>query len=96
MAREKVTFKVNLRQNKNSYTSAYGHYYAEPDVNEPLNLKGFARHHCRAHPLPIPFALSRPSLHHSPRTLRPVDAALPRYRGTPRLTGHCLVPQRPS
>ena len=40
MAREKVTFKVNLRQNQNTYTSAYGHYYAEPDVNEPLNLKG--------------------------------------------------------
>ena len=44
MAREKVTFKVNLRQNQNSYSQAYGHYYAEPDVNEPLNLKGFARH----------------------------------------------------
>ena len=44
MAREKVTFKVNLRQNQNSYSNAYGHYYAEPDVNEPLNLKGFARH----------------------------------------------------
>lgn len=44
MARENVTFKVNLRQNMNTYTSAYGRYYAEPDVNEPLNLKGFARH----------------------------------------------------
>ena len=44
MARENVTFKVNLRQNQNTYTSAYSRYYAEPDVNEPLNLKGFARH----------------------------------------------------
>ena len=44
MAKDQVTFKVNLRQNNNSYSQAYGHYYAEPDVNEPLNLKGFAAH----------------------------------------------------
>ena len=35
---------MNLRQNKNTYTSAYGKYFAEVDTKEPLNLKGFAKH----------------------------------------------------
>lgn len=44
MAVENVTFKVNVRQNENSYSQAYGKYFAEPDTNEALNLKGFAKH----------------------------------------------------
>ena len=44
MATSNIAFPVNLRQNKNSYTSAYGKYYAEVDTKEPLNLKGFAKH----------------------------------------------------
>ena len=35
---------INLRQNKNDDSTAYGKYYAEVDSKEPLNLKGFARH----------------------------------------------------
>ncbi len=44
MATSNIAFPVNLRQNKNSYTSAYGKYFAEVDSKEPLNLKGFAKH----------------------------------------------------
>ena len=44
MATSNIAFPINLRQNKNSYTSAYGKYYAEVDTKEPLNLKGFAKH----------------------------------------------------
>ena len=44
MATSNIAFPINLRQNKNSYTSAYSKYYAEVDTKEPLNLKGFARH----------------------------------------------------
>ena len=46
----------------------------------------------RAHSCPVPFALSRPPLHHTPRTLRPAHAALSGHRGAPRLAGHRLVP----
>ncbi len=35
---------INLRQNANDTSSAYGKYFAEVDSKEPLNLKGFARH----------------------------------------------------
>ena len=35
---------INLRQNKNDDSTAYGKYYAEVDSKEPLNLKGFAKH----------------------------------------------------
>ena len=35
---------INLRQNKNDDSTAYGKYFAEVDSKEPLNLKGFARH----------------------------------------------------
>ena len=44
MAKENISFPVNLRQNQNSYSSVYGKYFAEPDAKEPLNLKGFAKH----------------------------------------------------
>jgi predicted histone-like DNA-binding protein len=35
---------INLRQNKNDESSAYGKYFAEVDSKEPLNLKGLAAH----------------------------------------------------
>ena len=35
---------INLRQNANDSSAAYGKYFAEVDSKEPLNLKGFARH----------------------------------------------------
>ena len=44
MATSNIAFPINLRQNQNSYTSAYSKYYAEVDTKEPLNLKGFAKH----------------------------------------------------
>ena len=31
---------INLRQNKNDDSTAYGKYYAEVDSKEPLHLKG--------------------------------------------------------
>ena len=34
---------LNLRQNKNDDSTAYGKYFAEVDSKEPLNLKGFAK-----------------------------------------------------
>ncbi len=44
MAKENIAFAVNLRQNQNSFSSAFSKYFAEPDSKEPLNLKGFAKH----------------------------------------------------
>ena len=35
---------INLRQNKNDDSTAYGKYFAEVDAKEPLNLKGLAKH----------------------------------------------------
>jgi hypothetical protein len=35
---------INLRQNKNDDSTAYGKYFAEVNSKEPLNLKGFAKH----------------------------------------------------
>ena len=35
---------INLRQNKNDESSAYGKFFAEVDSKEPLNLKGLAAH----------------------------------------------------
>ena len=35
---------INLRQNKNSNTSAYGKYYPEVDQQKTLSLRGFAKH----------------------------------------------------
>ena len=44
MARSNIPMVINLRQNKNDDSTAYGKYFAEVDSKEPLNLKGFARH----------------------------------------------------
>jgi nucleoid DNA-binding protein len=35
---------INLRQNKNDDSTAYGKWFAEVDTKEPLSLKGFAKH----------------------------------------------------
>ena len=35
---------INLRQNTNDDSTAYGKFFAEVDSKEPLNLKGFAKH----------------------------------------------------
>ena len=44
MARNEVTFLVNLRKEENMSSKSYGHYFAEAESREPLSLKGFARH----------------------------------------------------
>ena len=44
MARNEITFQVNLRKNENTTSRAYGLYYFEAEKKEPLSLKGFARH----------------------------------------------------
>ena len=44
MARSNIPMVINLRQNANDASSAYGKYFAEVDSKEPLNLKGFAKH----------------------------------------------------
>ena len=44
MARSEIPMAINLRQNKNDESTAYGKYFAEVDSKEPLNLKGFAKH----------------------------------------------------
>ena len=44
MARQKIPMVINLRQNKNSQSNGYGHWYPEADSKEPLALKGFCRH----------------------------------------------------
>ena len=44
MARSNIPMVINLRQNKNDDSTAYGKYFAEVDAKEPLNLKGFAKH----------------------------------------------------
>ena len=44
MARENITFLVNLRQNEDSTSKNYGQYYPEVEPKEPMSLKGFARH----------------------------------------------------
>jgi nucleoid DNA-binding protein len=35
---------INLRQNTNDESTAFGKWFAEVDAKEPLNLKGFAKH----------------------------------------------------
>ena len=35
---------INLRQNTNDDSTAFGKWFAEVDAKEPLNLKGFAKH----------------------------------------------------
>ena len=44
MARSEIPMVINLRQNKNDESTAYGKYFAEVDSKEPLNLKGLAKH----------------------------------------------------
>jgi hypothetical protein len=44
MARENLTFLVNLRKNEVSTSKTYGQYYPEAEPRVPLSLKGFARH----------------------------------------------------
>ena len=44
MARSDIPMVINLRQNKNDESTAYGKYFAEVDSKEPLNLKGLAAH----------------------------------------------------
>lgn len=44
MARKNLTFKVNLRLNKMTTSKSYGMYFFEAQRNEPLSLKGFAKH----------------------------------------------------
>ena len=44
MARSEIPMVINLRQNKNDESTAYGKYFAEVDSKKPLNLKGLAKH----------------------------------------------------
>jgi len=44
MAKSEIAMVINLRQNKNDESTAYGKYFAEVDSKEPLNLKGLAKH----------------------------------------------------
>ena len=44
MARNEVTFLVNLRKEENVSSKSYGKYFPEAESREPLSLKGFARH----------------------------------------------------
>ena len=44
MARSEIPMVINLRQNRNDESSAYGKYFPEVDSKEPLNLKGLAAH----------------------------------------------------
>ena len=44
MARSNIPMVINLHQNANDNSTAYGKYFAEVDSKEPFNLKGFARH----------------------------------------------------
>ena len=44
MARNEITFLVNLRKNEVTDSKYYGMYYPEAESKEPLSLKGFAKH----------------------------------------------------
>ena len=44
MARNDITFKVNLRKNRNTASKTYGQYYGEAETATPLSLRGFAKH----------------------------------------------------
>ena len=44
MARNEITFLVNLRKNEVTDSKYYGMYYPEAETKEPLSLRGFARH----------------------------------------------------
>ena len=44
MAKERISMGINLRQNKNDKSPAYGKYFPEVDVQKTLSLRGFAKH----------------------------------------------------
>ena len=44
MANQRIALGINLRQNKNDKTSAFGKYYPEVDVQKTLSLRDFAQH----------------------------------------------------
>ena len=44
MARSNIPMVINLRQNTNDDSTAFGKWFAEVDAKEPLNLKGLAAH----------------------------------------------------
>ena len=44
MARSEIPMVINLRQNTNDDSTAFGKWFAEVDSKEPLNLKGLAKH----------------------------------------------------
>ena len=44
MARERITFPVNLRQNNNDDSTVFGKWFPVPSSSEPMSLKGFAKH----------------------------------------------------
>ena len=44
MAKERISMGINLRQNKNDKSPAYGKYLPEVDVQKTLSLRGFAKH----------------------------------------------------
>ena len=44
MARNEITFQVNLKKDTNSASRTYGMYFGEAESKEPLNLNGFAKH----------------------------------------------------
>ena len=44
MARNEITFQVNLKKDTNSASRTFGMYFGEAESKEPLNLKGFAKH----------------------------------------------------
>ena len=44
MARNEITFQVNLKKDTNSASRTFGMYFGEAETKEPLNLKGFAKH----------------------------------------------------
>ena len=39
MARNEITFQVNLKKDTNSASRTYGMYFGEAESKEPLNLK---------------------------------------------------------
>ena len=44
MARSNIPMIINLRQNTNDESTAFGKYFAEVERKEPINMKGFCRH----------------------------------------------------
>ena len=68
MARERITFPVNLRQNTNDDSTAFGKWFPVPSTSEPMSLKGFAKH------------LSAPLRARQARLLRYARAGAPEHR----------------